>query len=73
MAEDFRAAFGLGDGDRGINSVDADGVALAAIQGLNAKLEAKVAEQAKEIAELKRAVEVLMSRTSPEGRAAQAR
>ena len=73
MAEDFRAAFGLGDDDRGINSVDADGVALAAIQGLNTKLEAKVAEQAQEIAELKRAVEILMSRTSPENRATQAR
>jgi len=39
MAQDFRAAFGLGDTDRGIGTVDADGVALAAIQGLNAKLE----------------------------------
>jgi len=40
-AEDFRAAFGLGGDERYIGSVDADGVALAAIQGLNAKLEAE--------------------------------
>lgn len=39
VAEDFHAAFGLGHDDKSIASVDADGVALAAIQGLNAKLE----------------------------------
>jgi len=39
MAQDFRAAFGLGSGDKSIPTVDADGVALAAIQGLNQKVE----------------------------------
>ena len=39
MAQDFRAAFGLGHDDKGIATVDADGVALAAIQGLNQKLD----------------------------------
>jgi hypothetical protein len=39
MAQDFHAAFGLGESDRAIGSVDADGVALAAIQGLNQKVE----------------------------------
>jgi hypothetical protein len=39
MAQDFRAAFGLGADDKHISMVDADGVALAAIQGLNEKLE----------------------------------
>ncbi|MEN1728146.1 MAG: tail fiber domain-containing protein, partial [Pseudomonadota bacterium] len=34
MAQDFHAAFGLGENDTSIASVDADGVALAAIQGL---------------------------------------
>lgn len=34
MAQDFHAAFGLGDSDRHITTVDADGVALAAIRGL---------------------------------------
>lgn len=35
MAQDFHATFGLGDTDTGIATVDLDGVALAAIQGLN--------------------------------------
>lgn len=34
MAQDFRAAFGLGQDDKGIATVDSDGVALASIQGL---------------------------------------
>jgi hypothetical protein len=34
MAQDFSAAFGLGESDTAISTVDADGVALAAIQGL---------------------------------------
>ncbi|MFQ5344041.1 MAG: tail fiber domain-containing protein [Anaerolineae bacterium] len=33
-AQDFYAAFGVGEDDKHISSVDADGVALAAIQGL---------------------------------------
>ena len=54
MAQDFYAAFGLGEDDRHITTVDADGVALAAIQGLyelvqetrseNAALEARIAQ-----------------------------
>jgi len=39
MAQDFYAAFGLGFDDKHISTVDADGVALAAIQGLNEKVE----------------------------------
>jgi hypothetical protein len=39
MAQDFKAAFGLGESETGITTVDADGVALAAIQGLNQKAE----------------------------------
>lgn len=39
VAEDFKAAFGLAGDGQSIATVDADGVALAAIQGLNAKLE----------------------------------
>ena len=34
MAQDFKAAFGLGDTDRAYNSIDAHGVALAAIKAL---------------------------------------
>jgi hypothetical protein len=58
MAQDFRAAFGLGSDDKIITKVDVNGVALAAIQGLNAKLEARVAEQARELADLRRTVEL---------------
>jgi trimeric autotransporter adhesin len=39
MAQDFHAAFNLGADDKHIAAVDADGVALAAIQGLNQKVE----------------------------------
>ena len=49
MAQDFRAAFGLGETDKGIDDIDAQGVALAAIQGLDAKL----GDRDKQIAELR--------------------
>ncbi|HXI53586.1 MAG TPA: tail fiber domain-containing protein [Candidatus Saccharimonadales bacterium] len=39
VAQDFHAAFGLGLDDKSIAMVDGDGVALAAIQGLNKKFE----------------------------------
>jgi len=39
VAQDFQSVFGLGTDDKSIGTVDADGVALAAIQGLNQKLE----------------------------------
>jgi hypothetical protein len=45
MAQDFQAAFGLdGTDDKHISVVDEGGVALAAIQGLNQKLDEKDAE-----------------------------
>ena len=44
MAQDFSAAFGLGLDDKHINTVDADGVALAAIQGLYTLVKEKDAE-----------------------------
>ena len=43
MAEDFHAVFGVGPDDRHISSVDADGVSLAAIQGLHRLLAEKEA------------------------------
>jgi hypothetical protein len=64
MAQDFHAAFGLGETPKGISTVDADGVALAAIQGLNAKVEEQastIGEQQHEIAELRRMVLELRS------------
>jgi hypothetical protein len=39
MAQDFYAAFNVGEDDRHITTIDADGVLFAAGQGLNAKLE----------------------------------
>jgi hypothetical protein len=39
VAQDFHDAFGLGDNDKAIGTVDESGVALAAIQGLNEKVE----------------------------------
>ncbi|MBI2926371.1 MAG: tail fiber domain-containing protein [Verrucomicrobia bacterium] len=52
MAQDFHAAFGVGTDDKHIATVDADGVALAAIQGLNQIVKEKDAE----LQELKRTV-----------------
>ena len=40
-AQDFKAAFAVGESDTAIATVDADGVALAAIQGLNQKVESE--------------------------------
>lgn len=41
MAEDFAETFGLGDDDESIATIDAEGVALAAIQGLASELDEK--------------------------------
>jgi hypothetical protein len=46
MAQDFAAAFHVGDDDRRIHVVDGQGVALAAIQGLTQELRALRAENA---------------------------
>lgn len=44
MAQDFYAAFGVGMDDKHISTIDADGVALAAIQGLYQVVQDKDAE-----------------------------
>jgi hypothetical protein len=44
MAQDFHTAFALGSDDKSIATVDADGVALAAIQGLHAIAKAQAVE-----------------------------
>ncbi len=46
MAQDFSAAFGLGDTDRMIFPLDATGVSMAAIQGLHTRLVAAEEENA---------------------------
>jgi len=57
MAQDFQEAFGLGDIPTAIATVDADGVALAAIQGLHQKVESENAMLRAENAELKARLE----------------
>ncbi len=59
VAQDFHAAFGVGSSDKSISTVDADGVALAAIQGLNQKLEGELERKETEIADLKARLEKL--------------
>jgi hypothetical protein len=62
MAQDFMQAFRLGSDDKLIGYVDENGVALAAIQGLNQKVEEKDAEirqHATELVELKQRLEDL--------------
>lgn len=43
-SQDFRRAFGLGSDERSIGTVDADGVALAGVQALDARTERQQAE-----------------------------
>jgi uncharacterized protein YidB (DUF937 family) len=47
MAQDFYAAFGVGEDDKHITSIDEDGVALAAIKALHARVGALDAENAR--------------------------
>jgi len=53
MAQDFYAAFNVGPDDKHIAVVDEGGVALAAIQGLNQKLEADQAKLQEKDTEIK--------------------
>ena len=53
-SQDFAAAFGLGGTDEAIATVDADGVALAALQALLARVEALEARVAAQDAEIER-------------------
>jgi len=59
MAQDFYAAFQLGESDKSIDTVDADGVALAAIQGLNALLAEKDAKTVEKLEEKDREIAAL--------------
>jgi hypothetical protein len=65
MAQDFYAPFGLGADEKHIATVDEGGVALAAVQGLNQKLEEK-SEQIKQLeARLQRLEQVLRTKSNP--------
>jgi hypothetical protein len=62
MAQDFYAAFGLGDDEKSISTIDLDGVALAAIQGLyaeNQELKAQVTTQQKAIDDIQQRLSAL--------------
>jgi hypothetical protein len=65
VAQDFYAAFSVGADDKHIATVDADGAALAAIQGLYQI----VKEKDTEIGELKRRLAAVESALAPEQRA----
>jgi trimeric autotransporter adhesin len=52
MAQDFYSSFQVGTDERHIATVDEDGVALAAIQGLNQKLETELKTKDAKISEL---------------------
>jgi len=73
MAQDFRAAFATGIDDKHIATVDADGVALAAIQGLNHKLASELERKAAELAELRQAVQAESSALKAENAAMEQR
>ncbi len=53
VAEDFATAFGLGNDSQHISTVDANGVALVAIQGLNSKVDSRVGQLEAENAALR--------------------
>jgi hypothetical protein len=54
MAQDFLAAFGVGSDERYITAVDADGVALAALQALHRETRAALARKDHEISDLRK-------------------
>jgi hypothetical protein len=62
MGQDFRTAFGLGSDEKHITTVDADGVALAAIQGLYEVVEEKDAQIAALKAEKDAEIRMLKAR-----------
>ena len=69
MAQDFKAGFYPGRDDKGISTLEFDGVELAAIQGLNQKVgagdrrsEARIQKLEAENAELKARLEKLEQR-----------
>lgn len=78
MAQDFKAAFGVGEDERHISTSDADGVAFAAIQGLHqivrekdariAELESRLATIEAQMQQLDRALGASLARSpvSPE-------
>ena len=70
MAQDFYAAFGVGETNLGITAIDADGVALAAIQGMYEVVEekdARISELEAENADLNARLESIEDYLSESG------
>lgn len=62
MAQDFHAAFGLGEDGRHITSIDEDGVALAAIKGLYARSERENGALRTQVSSLQRQLAALAAK-----------
>jgi hypothetical protein len=68
VAEDFRAAFGLGVDDRSIGLLDIDGVNFAGVKALEARTTGqaeRIRQLEAEVDELRRMVEALVARQQP--------
>ena len=64
VAQDLHAAFGLGDSDKSIGTIDGIGISMAAIQGLHQLVEekdARIAELESRIERLEAAIDELLS------------
>ena len=59
MAQDFHTAFPFNGNDKMLNSADEAGITLAAIQGLNQKLETEVKQKDEKIGELEKRLDDL--------------
>jgi len=59
MAQDFYSTFNVGENDKTITTVDPDGVALAAIQGLNEKLTDELKDRDLKIEQLQQQLNAL--------------
>ncbi|HTD22641.1 MAG TPA: tail fiber domain-containing protein [Terriglobales bacterium] len=64
MAQDFFAAFKVGEDERHITEIDEGGVALAAIQGLNQKLEDEVRQKDAQITAQQEQIKALAAASS---------
>jgi hypothetical protein len=62
MAQDFHQAFEVGENDTSISTVDEEGVALAAIQGLNQKVEEQKDQLKDELKAKEAAIQALQQR-----------
>jgi hypothetical protein len=73
MAQDFKHAFFPGRDDTSISTLEFDGVALAAIQGLKEKFEVEAKAKDTEIAEMKQQIAELKALVEKQARMTDAR